>query len=220
MLRLFLLAALPLLAQSISLKPAAWSILYSPGVPQHPSALPGGGWAFSFPAVPDLTCAATSSCPSVNYVITKYTTPITAHYLTMTLRVETTGGAIFNGILQPDNNCVGGDPPRVRFLIWKARLGGGAYDRWWADDASTGWYTLADGTITLTVALVADGMWSSVFGETNNSSAAATAGWQAVLATPGAVGMTFGGNCFLAHGTDISPATATAKFSVLAMSFF
>jgi hypothetical protein len=42
----------------VPLDAQAWSILYSPGMPPHPTAQAGGGWYFDFPTAPN----------SVNYV--------------------------------------------------------------------------------------------------------------------------------------------------------
>ena len=53
-------AAAPAPSLSVGLlKAEAWSILYSPGMPPHPTPRKGGGWYFNFPTDPN----------SVHYVL-------------------------------------------------------------------------------------------------------------------------------------------------------
>jgi hypothetical protein len=188
----------------ISLAPKDWNILYSTKLPKHPAAVVGqAGWYFDFPVYdrPIATCASKGNCPSVHYVTTDYTQPISGT-LVMSFRVETTGSVTFNGNLQSDNTC--DTPANVRPYFERMNDNGGEFYRWWANPIS---YVLAPGSVTLNVPLTPD-QWSSVNGKFGNYDTESLAGFQTALQNIGQVGMTFGGGCFFGHGVNVSGGTA------------
>jgi hypothetical protein len=73
----------------------AWSILYSPGMPPHPTQQAGGGWYFDFPTNAD----------SVHYVLTAVNLAASGS-VDASILVTTTGTPVFVYNLQPDNSCV------------------------------------------------------------------------------------------------------------------
>jgi hypothetical protein len=82
----------------------AWSLLYSPGIPSHPTPQTGGGWYFDFPTDPN----------SVHYVLAAVNMAA-SDSVDANILVTTTGTPVFVYNLEPDNNCV--CPAHVRFLL-------------------------------------------------------------------------------------------------------
>src|ERR1700681_199850 len=98
-------AAAPAPSSSVGLlKAQAWSILYSPGMPPHPTARKGGGRYFDFPTDPN----------SVHYVLAAVNMAASS-YIDAGVLVTTTGAPAFVYSLQPDNIC--NYPAHVRFLL-------------------------------------------------------------------------------------------------------
>jgi hypothetical protein len=175
-------------------------------------------WYFDFPVytgVP-MSCVADQSCSSVHYVTTPVDAQITGgQHLSATLQVNTTGDPVFQYQFNPDNTCI--SPAHVRPFLQRKNdpmtaEGEAEFYRWWATPIA---YELAAGSTTLTVPLTPD-QWLSVFGKLGNSSASATAGFQAALLNLGNVGFTFGGGCFYGHGVNIS--RGTARFTLIKFS--
>lgn len=177
----------------IRLKAQAWSILYSPGMPPHPTPRTGGGWYFNFPADPN----------SVHYVLAAVNM-VAASYVDASILVTTTGKPAFVYGLQPDNTCV--YPAHVRFLLQEkgddlSGSNGKQYFRWWSNRVA---YQLASGRANLRASLTDLSQWTSVFGEKANASATAAAGFKQAMANLGNVGFSFGGGCFYGHGIGVS----------------
>jgi hypothetical protein len=179
----------------------AWSILYSPGMPPHPTPRIGGGWHFDFPTDPN----------SVHYVLAAVNMAASS-YVDASILVTTTETPAFVYNLQPDNNCV--YPAHVRFLLQEkgddlSGRNGKQYFRWWSNSIA---YQLASGPAKLTTSLTDLSQWTSVFGEKANANAAATAGFKQAMANLGNVGFSFGGGCFYGHGVRVSG--GGARFAV------
>jgi hypothetical protein len=179
----------------------AWSILYSPGMPLHPTPQTGGGWYFDFPADPN----------SVHYVLAEVEMAISS-YVNASILVTTTKTPVFVYNLQPDNTCV--YPAHVRFLLQEkgddlSGTNGKQYFRWWSNSIA---YQLAPGSANLSASLTDLSQWTSVFGEKANASAAATAGFKQAMVNIGHVGFSFGGGCSYGHGVRVSG--GGARFAV------
>ena len=179
----------------------AWSILYSPEMPPHPTPRTGGGWYFDFPTDPN----------SVHYVLAAVNMAASS-YVNASILVTTTGTPEFIYNLQPNNTCL--YPAHVRFLLQEkgddlSGRKGKQYFRWWSNSVA---YQLASGTANLRASLTDLTQWTSVFGEKANASAAATAGFQQAIANLGSVGFSFGGGCFYGHGVRVSG--GGARFTV------
>ncbi len=179
----------------------AWAILYSPGMPAHPSPREMGGWFFDFPSAPG----------SVHYV-TAAGNMTAAKSVSASIEVTTTGTPTFEYKLEANNTCI--NPAHVRFLLQEkgddlSGAGGKQYYRWWSISAA---YELAFGSATLTAQISDLSQWMSVFGERADASAAATAGFKQAMSNLGAVGFSFGGGCFYGHGVRASG--GAARFAV------
>ena len=171
----------------------AWSILYSPGMPPHPTLQTGGGWYFDFPSDPS----------SVHYVLATVNMAASSQ-VDANILVTTTGTPMFVYNLEPHNTCV--YPAQVRFLLQEkgddlSGRNGKQYFRWWSNGVS---YQLASGPANLRASLTDLGQWTSVLGEKANASPAAMAGFQQAVANLGSVGFSFGGGCYYGHGVRVS----------------
>lgn len=209
---------------ALSLDPSFWIIRFSPGMPSAPAPYgPKTGktysaWQFAFPLSLS-TCAANNSCLHVDYVQTQYTNSAAiwnASSIQMTFTLTTTGNPIFDWHTATDNTCV--FPVHVRFLIqeWQDSMcignppmTGCQYGRWWSNPVAAEIGPV--GTFTITVP-IDPSQWSSVYGEVGNTSLAALDGWAHCIDHIGFLGMTFGGGCFLGHGTFIDSGTGTGSF--------
>ena len=179
----------------------AWNILYSPGMPPHPTPQIGGGWYVDLPAAPN----------SIHYVLAAVNMAASSS-VDASILVATTGTPIFVYNLQPDNACA--YPAHVRFLLQEkgddlSGTNGKQYFRWWSNSAA---YQLAPGPANLSAPLTDLSQWTSVFGEKANGSAAAKAGFEQAIANLGSVGFSFGGGCFYGHGVRVSG--GGARFAV------
>jgi hypothetical protein len=186
------------LAAKVPMNAQAWSILYSPGMPPHPTPQRGGGWYFDFPS---------GSNSSVNYVLAAVNIAGSSS-VRASLSVTTTGKVVFVYNIQPDNTCI--NPARVRFLLQEkgddlSGTNGKQYFRWWSNSVA---YELVPGSAELSASLTDLSQWTSVFGEKANASAAAMAGFKQAMARLGNVGFAFGGGCFYGHGVRASGGTA------------
>jgi hypothetical protein len=179
----------------------AWTILYSPGMPPHPTPQTGGGWYVDLPGAPN----------SIHYLLAAVNTAASSS-VDATILVTTTGAPVFVYNLQPDNNCT--YPAHVRFLLQEkgddlSGTNGKQYFRWFSNSAA---YQLAPGAANLSAPLTDLSQWTSVFGEKANASAAAKAGFEQAIANLGSVGFSFGGGCFYGHGVRVSG--GGARFAV------
>ena len=170
-----------------------WSILYSPGMPPHPTQQTGGGWYFDFPTAPN----------SVHYVLAAVNIAASSS-VESSLLVTATETPIFIYNLQSDNTCL--YPAHVRFLLQEkgddlSGKNGKQYFRWWSNTVA---YQLAPGSANLSASLIDLSQWTSVFGEKANESAAATDGFKQAMANLGNVGFAFGGGCFYGHGVRVN----------------
>ena len=185
----------------VPLNAQAWSILYSPGMPPHPTPQAGGGWYFDFPTAPN----------SVNYVLAAVNLAASSD-VDASILVTTTETAVFVYNHQSDNACA--YPAHVRFLLQEkgddlSATNGKQYFRWWSNRVA---YQLASGAANLRASLTDLNQWTSVFGEKANASAAAAAGFKQAMANLGNVGFSFGGGCFYGHGVRVSG--GGARFAV------
>ena len=177
----------------VSMNSQSWSILYSPGMPPHPTPQQGGGWFFDLP----------TGSNSVHYVLTTVNMAGTKS-VDASISVTTSGAPVFVYNLQPYNNCV--YPAHVRFLLQEKGddLSGTnrkQYFRWFSNSVA---YQVASGSANLNAPLTDFSQWTSVFGEKANASAAATAGFKQAIENLGNVGFSFGGGCFYGHGVRVS----------------
>ena len=170
----------------------AWAILYSHGMPPHPTAQADSGWCFDFPAEPN----------SVHYVLAAVNM-VASDYVQSNIKVITTQSPKFVYDFHADNTCV--YPAHVRFLLQESGddlsgTNGKQYFRWWSNKVA---YQLAAGPANLHASLTDLGQWTSVFGEKANASAAAAAGFRQALGNLGNVGFSFGGGCYYGHGVRV-----------------
>jgi hypothetical protein len=90
----------------VSMKAGDWDILYSYGMPAHPTAV-SGGWVFSFPRGRD-NCVSKkdANCPSVHYVTTKYTGTINkGAMIYIEGKIEADPAAVWNYHFEKANTC-------------------------------------------------------------------------------------------------------------------
>jgi hypothetical protein len=180
----------------VTLTASAWNIRYGSRMPAHPSPLVGmAGWWLDVPLEPG----------SLNYVTTAYTTPLPqGQSVIFTAQIVATSGTpVFNFMLEPSNTCT--YPAHVRAYFEQGTKHDVSYApatyRWWANPIAV---ELAEGVATVTVPLTPE-QWSDAAGEIGS---AQLAGFEAALAHPGAIGLTFGGGCFFGHGVNVSGGTA------------
>jgi hypothetical protein len=171
----------------------AWSILYSPGMPPHPTPRAGKGWYFDFPTDPN----------SVHYALAAVNS-VASSYVNADILVTTTGTPVFVYNLQTDNTCI--YPAHVRFVLQEngddlSGTNGKQYFRWWSNSVT---YQLASGPANLMASLTDLSQWTSIFGEKANASAAAMAGFKQAIANLESVGFSFCGGCFYGHGVRVS----------------
>jgi hypothetical protein len=195
----------PAQADGLSLNPEAWHIRYSQGMPAQPS-LADVGWSFDFPR--GGPCEAKYECPGVHYVTTPYRKPISAPAkLTISFHIVTQGEVRFNYQLEPSNTCL--SPATVRAFLQGADDDlYAANGRFWSNPAAT---ILAPGSFTVTIRLHPD-QWTNVEGQHNR------AGFEALLAKIGHVGITFGGGCFFGHGVNVEGGSARLVMSGFAIN--
>jgi hypothetical protein len=186
----------------VSMEPAAWLILYSPGMPANPSRAATGSWYFDFPVGPEAAGVA-----SVHYVTTRTNGAIAnATNLRIEFAIDEHGSPTYQFRLKADNKC---DPP-ANFSLFIQQQGdtltaAEPYKRWWSAEMAP----LKAGAGSMTVPLNKDGKWLSVFGERGDASSAAAAGFAMAKANLGALGLTFGGGCFRGHGVNLKPVAVT-----------
>ncbi len=180
----------------VSLQPQDWYVLYSSGVPSHPSSDPDGAWSFEFPSY--------QAGGHVNYVETPFNATVPLHAVTMVFKVESDAPqyVVTDTTDHPPATC--------RLMIEQKNDDmADPNGRWWAD-ASIYKFGSQDGEIlTRSVPLTPD-QWTNVNGQEN------AAAFASALANIGWVGVTFGGQYFAGHGVAISG--GTAKFVLIGYS--
>lgn len=178
----------------ISLDPQDWYILYSAGMPPHPS-VHNGGWSFEFPS---------ADGGHVNYVQTPFNATTTPHDVSMTLRVES--DAPQYKVVDPS------DVPPATFRLFFEQKHDDLKNpdgRWWAPVSKRDLGLIDNNTLTIVVPLTYD-QWTNVYGQQDAqafSSALENIGW---------VGVTFGGQDFAGHGVALS--SGIAKYVLIDLS--
>src|SRR5262245_45564254 len=183
-------------------KASDWDILYSYGMPDHPTDAIDG-WVFSFPEGRD-NCVSKkdAECPSVHYVTTKYTGIINKGAIVYVAgKIEADPDVVWNYHFEKANVC--NSPARTHVMLQIKNDDLTASDgRYWSNPIGL---TLANGLFTLKIP-VTEGNWINVDGEFNKE------GFDKMLKNMGNVGFTFGGGCFFGHG--VSVLDSKAKFYV------
>jgi len=191
---------------TIPLTPSLWRLEHVSGNITHPNLI-NGALRFDFPQYPNGDW--------VNYFDLQYPNSLdisTSSYLTMTIRVTTTGTPTFHYDSNPDNTCSVPAHVRPYFAVSESNPEYNTTGRWWSNPIA---YQLAAGTITLTIPLTPDS-WSDVNGQFGNLNATTVVRFAATKAGVREIGMTFGGGCFFGHG--VSVANGTATFQLLSYS--
>jgi hypothetical protein len=186
------ISLLGLLAGSDPLPSAGWIVKYSTNVFLFPFG--SGGFSFVFP----------DASGSAHYIV-RPSSALTGNSLVAQIEVDGFDPG-FNFRIAADNVC-DSPPANVRLFFQRAgddMSGAGQHEfyRWWSNPIS---YVLAIGSATLTVPLTPD-QWSSVYGKFGIENPAM---FQAALENAGAVGVTFGGGCFMGHGVNVIGGSAT-----------
>lgn len=186
----------------VSMKASDWDILYSYGMPDHPTDAIDG-WVFSFPEGRD-NCVSKkdAECPSVHYVTTKYTGIINKGAIMYVAgKIEADPDVVWNYHFEKANVC--NSPARTHVMLQIKNDDLTTSDgRYWSNPIGL---TLANGLFTLKIP-VTEGNWINVDGEFNKE------GFDKMLKNMGNVGFTFGGGCFFGHG--VSVLDSKAKFYV------
>jgi len=178
----------------VSLDPQNWYILYSAGMPLHPSADPEGAWSLEFPNAAD--------GGHVNYVQTPFNATITPSQVAVTFKVESTDAQY----VVTDAN----DKPPATVRLFFEQQGDDLQDpngRWWAQSSMYDLGSQDGQTLTITVPLTFD-KWSNVDGKFDAQA------FSEALKNVGWVGMTFGGQYFAGHGAAVS--SGSAKYILIA----
>ena len=172
----------------VSLDPENWYILYSAGMPPHPSADTAGAWSFEFPS--------SETGGHVNYVETPFQATTTPQSVTITFRVESDA---------PQYRVLDSrDHPPATVRLFFEQQGDNLSDpngRWWADASIYNLGSQDGQTLTFTVPFTSD-RWGNVIGQFDAQA------FSAALKNIGWVGMTFGGQFFAGHGVALTGGSA------------
>jgi len=170
-----------------------------------------GNLVFDFPAVPVGTDCLQVPCPNEAYLYqTRATKLAGAANLLLSFYIATTGTPVFNGFLEPGNNCTWSPDAKMHLLLFSGWHG--EFERWWSVDA----YTLAGGAGTLAEPLTPD-KWTSVNGKRGDESTTTLKAFNQMLRAS-QVGVTFGAGCFFGHGVNVSG--GTAQFGVTSFTAY
>ena len=148
-------------ATSIPLTASLWRLEHVSGNITHP-VLSDGALTFAFPQYPNGDW--------VNYFDVQYGNKIdisNSGYLTMTIRITTTGAPTFRYDSNPDNTCSAPAHVRPYFAVSESNPEYNSTGRWWSNPIA---YELAAGTVTLTIPLTPES-WSDVDGQLGNLNA-------------------------------------------------
>ncbi len=180
---------------TLEMDPAAWTMRYSPGMPEHPTAALGGGWQFDFPGA-----------DGVHYLTTPLTANLLAsHAISVSLQVIGTD-AVF--AWTPDI-CAGSASARVMVERQGDDLRSPS-GRWW----TVAPIVLKAGATVVSAPITPD-QWSNVNGVLGTDD---PQGFADAMSHTGFVGLTFGGGCFFGHGVWLSAGAArmiVKDFSIL-----
>jgi len=160
----------------------AWSFLYSPNMPAHPTARDATGWEFNF--------------PPQNGV----------HYLVHPVIGRLRSRIFSNIVVERDGRLVESDPcegSQAAVRLFFQRRGDDLsaakeFHRWWSVET----FLLNTDTKAGLAVPLEPSLWSSVLGKVGNSSAEVTAAFQAAAGDVQNVGVTFGG-CYAGHGVYV-----------------
>lgn len=189
----------------VSLDPQQWYILYSGGMPAHPSADPEGAWSFEFPMAPDPTCQA-APCGHLNYVETPFNNTGDPESITVSFEVQS-DNAVWTAF--SDNL-----PATCRIMIETEGDDLRSADgRFWADGVGVPLqidpFNLGTQPVqyaSFTIPLV-PASWTNVFGQVDPQ------GFADLLTNWGWTGITFGGQDAAGHGNAV--VSGSAKFILL-----
>jgi hypothetical protein len=179
----------------VSQQPQDWYILYSQGLPDHPSAASDGSWTMNIPSAPGW----------IGYVQTPYHPTAAPGKITITFRLNSSSGAAYNG--QVDPRAL--NPATFHLFLERAGddlTAAKEYYRWWALE---GFYVLGsddNGVVTIEVPLTFD-KWTSALGHQSET------GFNDTLNDLAWVGLTFGGTNFFGHGVNMS--AGTSEFTLI-----
>lgn len=173
----------------VSLDPQNWYILYSAGMPDHPSSHPEGAWSFEFPM--------SQTDGHVNYVQTPFRATSTPNSVTITFRVLCDSPQQFV-VVDPSDM-----PPATVRLFFEQQNDNlrNPNGRWWSYASM---YDLSEASVfntSFTVPFTSN-QWSNVDGQFDEQA------FDAALRNIGWVGMTFGGQRFAGHGVAINSGSA------------
>jgi hypothetical protein len=192
----------------ISMDVTHWWVGFSVGAPATPTQA-GSGWYVDIPVATGAdtgpTCKSRATCPHLNMIALNPGAAISGT-VTLKVQVDTTGTPVFNYNLDGTETC--NNPARISLYFQRggddySAVGEKEFYRWWSNDQ------LVIGSGTLSVALQPQN-WFSVYGKNGSTNPALFA---AALASPRALGMTFGGGCTGHHGVNVSG--GTARFNAL-----
>lgn len=135
-----------------------------------------------------------------------YTGDRTGDMMTATVTVSNAGTFV-------DQNGGGCTPDSQTVRLFFSSPGFAYTNYWWSNPVS---YTLANGSLTLSVSLADLSQWSDWNGQVADSSPSVTAGFYTAVAKVSQAGLSFGGGCFFENGvttTDGSGTFALTGFS-------
>lgn len=162
-----------------------WVFQFSPNMPSQPTPDGAGGYYFYFP-----------SQDGVHYLTQGRKTAISGT-MTLTANVLLTGNPVFVSSDPNSNACPGG--AHVDLYFQRAGDDGqNEFYRWFANTRQS----IVSGELTYAVPLVVDN-WGDVYARRD------AAQFAAAMASPQAVGMTFGVGCFAGHGVYVTGGQAT-----------
>jgi hypothetical protein len=105
-----------------------------------------------------------------------------------------------------DQNGGGCTPDSQTVRLFFSSPGFAYTNYWWSNPAS---YTLANGSVTLSVSLADLSQWSDWNGQVADSSSSVTAGFDAAVAKVSQAGLSFGGGCFFENGVTTIDGSGT-----------
>jgi hypothetical protein len=161
---------------------STWVFQFSPNMPKTPTPNGSGGVFFDFPSV-----------DGVHYLVRGHSSPLSGT-MSMQIEVISTGNPTFVSGDPKSTAC----PTPAAATLYFQRVGdrGTAkykFYRWFASER----YEIKPGIGTYSVPLTVD-RWGSVFAEQDAGQFAAA------LASPMAIGATFGKGCFAGHGIYVT----------------
>ncbi len=183
---------------TISLRPDAWVLEFSPNMPSNPALdTQGGAWHFDFP-----------NKDGVHMVVVPYGQSVIHKTINMTFKIIST-----NPVYVSSDTPLPNIPAQMRLYFQQqgdtmSGLGQFEFYRWWSSPLSYALGSKDNQVVTLTTT-IDPSIWSSVLGKMGTANVSAfNDAWKNVAN----VGFTFGG-IFAAHGVFIS--SGTARFTLI-----